>query len=323
MNNLLLSVAFVFFGLLRFSMPDAPTLQRSSNGQYFQPQTAKINYNPQTAAWAMCHTIQLDAREEGIALPQNQASFDDMRAFALDPSFQALHPAPIPFDFSPMGDMVSFPTPDNSSAKGYFLKAKKRSKKWLFVFQEWWGLNDNIKQEAETYFKDLGETVNVIALDMYDGQVTTNPQEASKIMSGVKEARLESIVRGAMGFAGKKAKIANVGWCFGGSWSLKSALLGGRQTVGSVIYYGMPVRDVAKLKTLNCDVLGLFATELRISKEVIEEFAAAMKTAEKGLEYRIFDGVHGFANPSNPKHDPVLTKQAYDMALSYLKKRLK
>jgi carboxymethylenebutenolidase len=98
--------------------------------------------------------------------------------------------------------------------------------------------------------------------------------------------------------------------------------LGGKNAVGSVIYYGMPVRDVEKLKTLNCDVLGLFATETRISKEVVEEFAANMKTAGKGVEYKIFSGVHGFANPSNPKHDPVLTKEAYGMALPYIKKRL-
>ena len=87
------------------------------------------------------------------------------------------------------------------------------------------------------------------------------------------------------------------------------------------MYYGMPVKEVEKLKTLNCDVLGLFATEERISKAVIEEFAANMKTAGKGLEYKIFNGVHGFANPSNPKYDEALAKEAYGMALGYLKKK--
>jgi carboxymethylenebutenolidase len=46
-----------------------------------------------------------------------------------------------------------------------------------------------------------------------------------------------------------------------------------------------------------------------------------MKTAGKGLEYKIFNGVHGFANPSNPKYDEALTKEAYGMALDYLKKK--
>jgi len=47
-----------------------------------------------------------------------------------------------------------------------------------FVFQEWWGLNDNIKREAETLYNDLGN-VNVIALDMYDGKVATAREDAA------------------------------------------------------------------------------------------------------------------------------------------------
>lgn len=244
---------------------------------------------------------------------------DDMRQFALDPEFQALHFAPAPLQYAGVGTNVTFKTTDGTDGKGYFVKAKKKSNKWLFVYQEWWGLNDYIRRESDTFYKDLGENVNVLAVDMYDGQSTSNPQEAGKLMSGTKDARLVAIVNGATTFAGKKAKIANVGWCFGGAWSLRSAILGGKQTVGSVMYYGMPVSDVNELKKLNSDVLGLFATETRISKEVIEKFAENMKAAHKKLDYKIFDGVHGFANPSNPKHDPALTKEAYGMALGYLK----
>lgn len=248
---------------------------------------------------------------------------DDMRQFALDPEFQILHPSPQKINYQSIGNMISFPTMDNIDAKGYLVKAKKKSKKWLFVYQEWWGLNEHIKQQADFFYNELNGEVNVLALDMYDGKSTTDPKEAGKIMSETKETRLENIVKGAVSFAGKKAKIANVGWCFGGSWSLKSALIGGKQTIGSVIYYGMPVREVEKLKTLNCDVLGLFATETRISKEVIEDFASKMKEADKKLEYKIFDAVHGFANPSNPKHDVEKSKEANSIAIQYLRDKFK
>ena len=33
-----------------------------------------------------------------------------------------------------------------------------------------------------------------------------------------------------------------------------------------------------------------------------------MKSAGKSLEYKIFNGVHGFANPSNPKYDEHLSQ---------------
>ena len=259
---------------------------------------------------------RLDA---GMTICHSEPEIEGMKQFALDPAFQALHPSPLPLDYSGKGTMISFKTSDGIDAKGYLIKAKKKSNKWLFVYQEWWGLNDYIKRQSDTFYKDLDENVNVLALDMYDGKSTNDPKEAGKIMSEVKETRLETIVNGAVAYSGKKAKIANVGWCFGGGWSLRSAILGGKQTIGSVMYYGMPVKDIEQLKKLNSDVLGLFATETRISKEVIEQFAANMKAADKKLEYKIFDGVHGFANPSNPKYDEKLATEAYSMALGYLK----
>ena len=247
---------------------------------------------------------------------------DDMAQFVDAPGFASFHPSPIEIDFVGKGTMTSFPTPDGTQASGYLIKASSPSDQWLFVYQEWWGLNDHIKHQADVFYDDLGGKVNVIALDMYDGKLATNPSDAGKYMQSAKEERLEAIMQGGIAFAGKKAKIASVGWCFGGGLSLKSAILSGKQTVGSVMYYGMPVKDVEKLKTLQTDVLGLFATEQWISKEIIEEFAANMDKAGKKLTYKIFAADHAFANPSNPKFDKEATEEAYGMAIAYLKNKL-
>jgi carboxymethylenebutenolidase len=262
----------------------------------------------------ICHTVTA----ADFTFPQ-----EGMKQFALDPAFQALHPSPLALHYEGAGKEITFKTPDGKDASGYLIKAKKKSDKWLFVYQEWWGLNDHIRRQSDQFYKDLREEVNVLALDMYDGKSTDNPQEAGKLMMGTQEDRLVSIVKGGFDYAGPKAQVANVGWCFGGSWSLRSGLIGGKQTTGTVMYYGMPVQDVEQLKKLNSDVLGLFATEERISKAVVEEFDANMKKAGKQLTYKIFPGVHGFANPSNPKYDEANAKVAYGMALEYLKKRLK
>jgi carboxymethylenebutenolidase len=268
----------------------------------------------------MQHPKVEEKQREYIVCHQDGAE-DDMAKFASDPAFQALHLSPLVINYQAQGEMVKFSTPDGTDASGYLIKAKKKSDKWLFVYQEWWGLNDHIKKEADKFYNDLGGEVNVLALDMYDGRSTSDPKEAGQIMQSVKQERLESIVKGGVNMAGKKAKIASVGWCFGGGWSLKSGLIEGPQNIGVVMYYGMPVREVEKLKTLNSDVLGLFATEQYISKEIIEDFAAKMKEAGKKLDYKIFNGVHGFANPSNPKYDQALAAEAYGMALGYLKKK--
>lgn len=273
------------------------------SGFYFLPEKEEPPKDP-FADITICHTPS-----------------DDMAQFVNAPGFASFHPSPISFEFDAKGEMTSFPTPDGMQGKGYLIKASAPTDKWLFVYQEWWGLNDHIKHQAEVFYDDLGGKVNVIALDMYDGKVTSNPQEAGQFMQSMKEERLENIVKGAKTMAGPNAKIANVGWCFGGSWSLKSALLNGQQNIGSVMYYGMPVRDVEKLKTLNSDVLGLFATEEYISEAIIKEFAANMEKAGKKLTYKIFPAVHGFSNPSNPRYDEAASKEAYAMAIGYLREK--
>jgi carboxymethylenebutenolidase len=42
--------------------------------------------------------------------------------------------------------MITFKTKDITNGNAYLVKSKTKSKKWLFVYQEWWGLNDYIKK---------------------------------------------------------------------------------------------------------------------------------------------------------------------------------
>ena len=221
------------------------------------------------------------------------------------------------------GVMVEFKTPDDQMAKGFYIPADKPTDITLFVFQEWWGLNDHIKREAEHFYSTLGN-VNVLAIDMYDGKVATTREDAAKYMGGANPARLEAIIKGAIAYVGPKAKIATVGWCFGGSLSLKASILAGKQATACVMYYGMPVKEVDQLRLLNTDVLGLFAgKEQWINPTVVKEFEANMKTAGKGIQTKIFDAEHAFANPSNPAYDKAATEEAWGMAINYFKARLK
>ncbi|CAM4420882.1 dienelactone hydrolase family protein [Flavobacterium terrigena] len=247
----------------------------------------------------------------------------NMAKFTTDENFIASHQIPLDYKHNSVvgGEMITFKTIDVTDGNAYLVKSKTKSKKWLFVYQEWWGLNDYIKRQADILYNEMGGNVNILAIDMYDGKVATTREDAAKYMQGADEKRLENIVNGALGYVGKKAKVASIGWCFGGGWSLKSAILSKKQAIGSVMYYGMPVQDVEKLKTLNCEVLGLFATEEWISKKVIEEFAANMKLANKSLNYKIFEAAHAFANPSNPKFDEKASTEANAMALKFLKEK--
>ena len=251
-------------------------------------------------------------------------TMDDYQILGGSAAFRNAHAEPLPFHFISLegGLPVTFDAPDGTKAKGFFIKAKKKSNKWLFVYQEWWGLNDYIKRESEKYYTEMKGDVNVLAVDLYDGKVAAKREEAGKLMGGVKEPRLESIVKGAVSYAGKKAKIVSVGWCFGGGWSLRSALIEGKHAEGCIMYYGMPVKEANKLKMLNCDVLGFFAgKENWISPKVVEQFDSTMKVAGKSLTYKIYDADHAFANPSNPAFDKAASEDAHTQAIAYLQKK--
>jgi carboxymethylenebutenolidase len=248
---------------------------------------------------------------------------DEFRTEAGTMAFGKLHDAPKPFmHANALGKTVSFKAADGTMASGYEIRSAKKSNKWLFVIQEWWGLNDYIKKESDTYYADLGD-VNVIALDLYDGKVAATADSAMKLIQSAKNERLESIIKGAIAYAGTDARIYTVGWCFGGMWSLQSSLLAGKQAAGCVMYYGRPENNLDKLKGLNCDVIGFFGNQDRSpSPEVVNKFEADMKAAGKNLTTNRYDAGHAFANPSNPNYNKEATADAYAKALAFLKARM-
>ena len=260
------------------------------------------------------------------ARPATTLSASATEAFAMlatNKDFSGGHDAPLPYEFKGDGKMIEFKTPDGSTGKGFEIKSAKASNKYLFVIHEWWGLNDYIKKEAATFASEMPD-VNVIAIDLYDGKVATTPEDAGKYMGEVKTDRAAAILKGAQLYAGPKAQLASIGWCFGGGWSLQEALLGGKQTVGCVMYYGMPEKDVTKLRSLNSDVLGIFAQQDKwINPEVVGQFKKDMTTAGKSVTIESYDADHAFANPSNPKFNKEYAAKAHGQALAYLRGRFK
>jgi len=239
-------------------------------------------------------------------------------------NFQASHLSPKPFVFNSenMQEITLKPS-DGLASKAFEFKSKTPSKKYLFVIHEWWGLNDHIKKEAEKYYSNL-PGVNVIALDLYDGKIATDAETAGKYMGAADEKRIRNILAAAMDYVGKDAQIATVGWCFGGGWSLQMALAGSNQTKACVIYYGMPENDIEKLKTLNSDVLGIFASKDQwINPGVYNAFKANMVKAGKKVEIKEYEADHAFANPSNPKFDEKNAKDAFERSVKYIIERLR
>jgi len=238
-------------------------------------------------------------------------------------TFASWHPTPTAITMeNAVGKTITYKAADGTEASGYEIKAKKKTNNYLFVIQEWWGLNNHIKAEAEKLAAELGN-VNVIAIDMYDGKVAETRDSAMVYMRAATSERLQNIVKGAIAYAGPKANIYTIGWCFGGMWSLQTALLAGAQAKGCVMYYGRPETDMEKLKALNCDVIGFFGTKDQMpNTAVVKQFQENMAAAGKILNANSYEAGHGFANPSNPSFNKAATEDAYAKTIAYLKGKM-
>ena len=218
------------------------------------------------------------------------------------------------------GKMISYKTLDGKESNAYEINAENKTNV-VFVIHEWWGLNDYIKQEAEKIAKETG--ARVIALDLYDNKVASVKDSASKYMQSVKKERAEAIIKGALNYVGTQTKVSTIGWCFGGGWSMQTALLAGKQSKACVMYYGMPEEDLNKLKTLNAPVLFVFAQKDQwINKEVVSKFEENMKKSGKRLTVKSYDAEHAFANPSNPHFNKTFSEDAFHEAMNFIKNNL-
>ena len=242
---------------------------------------------------------------------------------ASDKSFLLSHHNPLPFKYkSDHGHDITFKAADGVDAHGWEVKARKKTDFYIFVFHEWWGLNDYIKQESEKLSNDL--EVNVIAVDLYDNQVAATREDAGKFMQSVKTERATAIIKGAFRLVGSEAKVFTLGWCFGGGWSLQAAIEGGKQVQGCIMYYGQPEKDIDRLKTLNCDVIGFFGTKDKwLTPEVVDEFKANLAKAGKRGSLYEYVADHAFANPSNPVYDKISSADAYSKLLTFVKLRIR
>jgi carboxymethylenebutenolidase len=227
------------------------------------------------------------------------------------------------------GEDVVYATVAGKPVKGYLARPKnaKGPLPGIIVIQEWWGLNDNIRQMAKRL---AGEGYTALAVDLYGGAVAETPDKAMELMKAVlaNTAQGSENVRQAYDYLEtrqKAPKIGVIGWCFGGGWSLQTALLLPEKIDATVIYYGHLEMDKAKLGLLKMPVLGFFGgKDQSIPPASVHEFEKALKDLGKPVEIHIYeDANHAFANPSGGAYNEAAAKDSWQRTVAFLAKNLK
>jgi carboxymethylenebutenolidase len=195
----------------------------------------------------------------------------------------------------------------------------------VIMIHEWWGLNDNVRAMADRL---AGEGYMVLAVDLYRGSTATTPEGARQLMLEVVEdpETAKANIQDAYNFleTAGAPRVASLGWCFGGGWSLTAAQLLPDKLDASVIYYGQVTADEDRLRPISAPILGLFAgNDTGIKVESVEAFRAALQRLRKEHEVHIYPGVgHAFANPTGRNYDEEAAVDAWARTLEFLARHL-
>jgi carboxymethylenebutenolidase len=200
------------------------------------------------------------------------------------------------------GQMITFKSGAETTS-GYLSLPKGGGKKpAVVVIQEWWGLNDFVKKKAD-YFASQGYVA--LAPDLYRGKLATTSDEAHQYMMALDPERGLADLRAAVATLRARsdvdaARIASVGWCMGGAYSLRLALAEPK-LAGAVVYYGRPVTDEKQIAALQVPILGHFGGQDQgPPPEMVQEFETKAKAAGKVVDLKFYpEAGHGFA--SNPQ----------------------
>lgn len=227
------------------------------------------------------------------------------------------------------GANVEYATVAGKPVEGYLAKPANATGPLpgLIVIHEWWGLNDGVRAEAERL---AGEGYVALAVDLYAGQVATEPRAAMQLSMGLgknpepAEQNLRQAYR-YLDAVERSPRIGTIGWCLGGRWSLRTALLLPEDIDATVIYYGSVQVPEEELARLRMPILGLFASRDRVVPlPTVEAFRDTMRRLGRPLELKIYEGAdHAFANPSGTAYDAAAAEDAWRLTTAFLARELR
>ena len=217
------------------------------------------------------------------------------------------------------GKMIQLTLAGGKTAAAYVSRPKGTPRGAILLVHEWWGLNGWVKADAD---KQAAQGYLALAVDLYDGKVAATKEEAGELMKALDNAHSTAVETAGIDWLAKNApgkKIATIGWCMGGGESLNASLANADKVSATVMYYGLPVTDVDRLKKLKGPILGIWAKKDGwITPERVAGFDTALRDAGIKHEFRSYDADHAFANPSGGSYNPDAAKDANEATRRWL-----
>jgi carboxymethylenebutenolidase len=219
-----------------------------------------------------------------------------------------------------MGTMIEFARPDGGKTKGY-LATDGQGRPGVVVIQEWWGLNDQICGVADRFAR---AGYNALAPDLYKGRLTTEPDEANHLMTGLDfaDATHQDLRGAAQHLQAQSGRVAVMGYCMGGALTIAAAVHVPEFSAG-VCFYGIPPKAFADPAKIRMPLQGHFAnTDDWCTPTAVDDLDGTLRAAGARHEIYRYDAAHAFANERSPAYDVACANQAWERMAAFLRAQI-
>jgi len=195
----------------------------------------------------------------------------------------------------------------------------------VIMIHEFYGLRSEIVGKADALAK---EGYVVIAPHVFRGGTTNWIPRAIYNVISADPNQVDSDVDVAYEWLVAQSdvqadRIGIMGFCFGGGTSLRYSL-SNNQLAATVIFYGQPIGDPEKLKSLSGPVLGIFGeVDQSIPLEEVEAMRAGLDQAGVPHEVIIYEGQpHAFLGSMEEVAQGGVDRDAWNTLLEFLRANL-
>jgi carboxymethylenebutenolidase len=207
-------------------------------------------------------------------------------------------------------------------ATAHVVHPDQETKRAVVIIQEWWGLNDHIKDIAGRY---AAEGFIAIAPDLYRGRIAKDSEEAGKMMHDLAIEDGLDIIRNAVDAAAEKMNVSHfgiTGFCMGGTYALRAACELEGFSAAAPFYGDVPEEEIlSKLKTPTIFISG--TKDAWINPEKVAKLEDAAERYELPIHSVKYESDHAFFNNTRPEvYDPVAAADAWALVIGFMNDKL-
>ena len=210
----------------------------------------------------------------------------------------------------------------NGPTTAYVARPDEGGERTVVLIQEWWGLNDHIRDIAGRY---ASEGFTAIAPDLYRGKLATNADEASKLMHDLAIEDGLDTIKSTVDAASKALNVGHfgiTGYCMGGTFALRAACELEGFSAAAPFYGDIPEEDVLKkLRTPTIFVSG--TKDNWITPEKVAFLEECAEKYELPVHSAKYDADHAFFNNTRPEvYNREAAEDAWALVVGFFNDKL-